>query len=267
MAIVVLEVFAADRARVDVECLRGLEVLEALQLLEREGALFGGDRLDRDDLVVAEAEMVQRLEEFRAGRIEVADDEDDGPPWNALGDLVQDVRHLRLAAGTDGVDGLEDVADLRRLGLGGHEGPHRGVVGDEADGVLLSDEQVGDRGGEMTGVVKLGESVRRGLAAVGHRARDVEDDRRAQVGLVDVLLDVEALTARDQLPVEVAQVVAGHVLAVLGELDARALAGAAVLARNEAVDGAVRQELQVSDRLQRRLRQPLHVRSFSHAGP
>ena len=41
--------------------------------------------------------MVQRLEEFRAGRIEVADDEDDGPPWNALGDLVQDVRHLRLA--------------------------------------------------------------------------------------------------------------------------------------------------------------------------
>ena len=86
----------------------------------------------------------------------------------------------------------------------------------QADGVLLAQEQVAEAGGDGAGVVVLVERP----AAVVHRLADVHDERAAQVGLFLELLDVEAVGLGPDLPVEVADVVAGGVLAVLHELDA-----------------------------------------------
>ena len=134
----------------------------------------------------------------------------------------------------------------------------------EADGILLVDEKIRKRSGDVLPVLELRKPVRRRASAVGHRARSVEDDGRPQVRLVDILLDVEPLAARDELPVEIAEVVAGHIRTMFGELGAGAFARALVAAGDETVDGAVREELDSPELLQRRIRQPPHVSRQRH---
>ena len=102
----------------------------------------------------------------------------------------------------------------------------------QADRVLLPEQQVAEAGGDGAGVVVL---VQR-PAAVVHRLADVDDQVAAQVGLGLVLLDVEAVGLGPDLPVEVADVVAGGVLAVLHELDGVAEERALVHAGDEALD-------------------------------
>ena len=81
-------------------------------------------------------------------------------------------------------------------------------------------------------------------AAIAHRPADVEQQVAVEVGLLLELLDVVAVAARVDLPVERRQIVAGQVLAVLGELDAEALERAAVQARQEALDDRPRLQLE-----------------------
>src|SRR5262249_40290752 len=107
---------------------------------------------------------------------------------------------------------------------------------DEADAVALLDGDVGEcrgKGGGMVELAPVGAAVDAGLAsdtgglgegsrAEGHGARRINEDKQVEVGLLLVLLQVELVGAAVDLPVEVADVVAGDVGAVLGELDAEA---------------------------------------------
>src|SRR5262249_42763389 len=63
-----------------------------------------------------------------------------------------------------------------------------------------------------------------------------------------VLLDVQAILPAVELPVEMAQVVAGQVFAVSGELHGEADVGAAVQSLQETFDGRARDQLQVFER-------------------
>ena len=118
-----------------------------------------------------------------------------------------------------------------------------GVEGDEADAVALMVHQVRQAGGQDARVIELGDA----LAAVVHRLRHVEQHREVHVRLGFVLLDVVAIRARPQPPVHPADVVAGHVAAVLGEVDRGAEVRRLVQPVDEAVDDRARHELQVPD--------------------
>ena len=72
--------------------------------------------------------------------------------------------------------------------------------------------------------------------AVEHRPAGVEQDVADEVGLLLVLLDGVAFGAAVALPVDVADVVAGDVLAVLHELDGEAAERALVVADAQALD-------------------------------
>src|SRR5262249_30202418 len=85
------------------------------------------------------------------------------------------------------------------------------------------------------------------LGPVGHRAAGVQEQRRAEVRLLLVLADVEAVALAEDPPVDVADLVAGDVLPVLLELDAVALLRRAVQARAEAVDDDAGEDLQAGD--------------------
>ena len=94
------------------------------------------------------------------------------------------------------------------------------------DRVLLAGQEHRQRGGQRGGVVELGQRP----GAVVHRGAGVDDERGAEVALFLVLLDVVAVGAAEDAPVEPAQVVAGRVFAILGELDVEAVERAAVQA-------------------------------------
>jgi hypothetical protein len=106
------------------------------------------------------------------------------------------------------------------------------VEENEPDGVALPQHEIGESGGELGGVGELGDRA----GAVAHRPARVEKDVRAEVRLLLVLLHVELVRLGVDFPVDVAQGIAGHVLAVLGELDAEAAVRALVEPRHEALD-------------------------------
>lgn len=119
--------------------------------------------------------------------------------------------------------GLKDFELLEHAvemgGRGGGRELHLDVCikGDEADHVLLVGEQIGEAGGEMAGVIELGLGV--GACAEFHGAAGVENKGGAEVGFLLIELDVVAIGAGISLPVEMAQLVAGDVFAMLGEFD------------------------------------------------
>jgi len=72
--------------------------------------------------------------------------------------------------------------------------------------------------------------------AVAHGGGGVEQEVGPEVGLLLVLLDVEAVAFGEDLPVQVPRVDAGGVLAVLGELDGEPPVRRPVLAGVEPLD-------------------------------
>ena len=85
------------------------------------------------------------------------------------------------------------------------------------------------------------------LEPYAHRLADVEQQPADEVRLLLVLLEVEAAGPAVDLPVDVLDVVAGDVLAVLGELDGEAVVRALVHARQVALDDQPRLQLQAAD--------------------
>ena len=83
--------------------------------------------------------------------------------------------------------------------------------------ILLMQDEVGQAGGDELGVAELAHRI--GRALVGHRAAGVEHDVAAEVGRDFVLLDVVAVGLGVDPPVDALDVVARHVLAVLGEIE------------------------------------------------
>ena len=84
------------------------------------------------------------------------------------------------------------------------------------------------------------------LPRVGHAAAGIDEEVRLEVGLLLVLLDVVAVGLAEGAPVDVADLVAGVILAVLGELDAEALVRALVDAGEEALDEAAGDQRQAA---------------------
>lgn len=117
------------------------------------------------------------------------------------------------------------------------------VEGQQADGVALLVEEEGERGGEGIRVGGLCDAAR----AEVHRATVVSEEVAAEVGFVLELLDEVAVAPGEEFPIEIARVVAGRVLAILGELDAKAVIRAAMNAAPKALDHNARPHLQTAD--------------------
>ncbi len=91
-------------------------------------------------------------------------------------------------------------------------------------------------GGQARGVAELA-----GLPEA-HRRRAVEEEVQAQILLVHEELEIEAVEAAVDVPVDVTEVVPGAIGPVVGELDAHPLAGTLALAAGATPEGPARQE-------------------------
>ena len=90
------------------------------------------------------------------------------------------------------------------------------------------------------------------MGGVVHGVAGVEQDGQQAVGLAAIALQVGALGAGEDVPIDVAQIVAGRVGAVLGELLAEAEIGRAVQAGDEAVDDRLGDQVEAGDAGQNR---------------
>ena len=151
-------------------------------------------------------------------------------PSSALFDGVGHAHELALAGG-----GLDVVA-------------HIVVEDDHAGGVALLVGEIGERHGQEPAVVELGDAVR----AVAHGGAGIEHQRELRVGFAAIALQVSALGAGEDVPIDVAQIVAGRVGAILGEFLAESEVGRTMQARDKAVHHGLGDQVQVRDAGQER---------------
>jgi hypothetical protein len=133
---------------------------------------------------------------------------------------------------------------------------HLDLVGeaDQADAVVVADRREGEGGGEAGDEVALVEVA----AAEVEAGRHVDEEHHRQLALLGEQLDVGLAGAGGDVPVDRAHVVAGGVLADLGEGDALALEDGLVRAGEVLVDQARGLDLDATD-----LAQQLGVRALA----
>ena len=195
---------------------------------------------------MAVAEVLQAGEHVLGLVHEVGQQHHEPAPLDAFGQLVQRRAPGRVRpCGTPAASVLSRTSRCERTDRAGTK--RQRLVGEQqrADGVLLTQHQVGERRRQRARVFELGQRGARRLEA--HRARQVEQQVAAEVRLLGVLLHEVAVALGEHLPVEVLERIARHVRAVLGELDAEAVEGRAVHARDEALDHEPRAHVEVRE--------------------
>ena len=194
--------------------------------------------MQEDDLVTPVPQMLERLQKFRHVTEAVAQEDHQPARGQLLGDPMPQRGEGRLAAGPGSLERLEDQEEVFRRGARPDHTAELRVVESQAHGVALVEHEVRQRGGDVLGERELG----RVRAGVAHAAGRIDDEGGAEVRLLLELLDVVAIRLADRPPVDVADLVAGVVLAMLGELDRVALERTFVNATQEALDEAARHE-------------------------
>jgi len=119
---------------------------------------------------------------------------------------------------------------VRRVVAGRHEGSYFLVEDREADEVLLFQNKIRQGGGGGGGVVELGDFR---FAGIPHRIRPIHHQVAGKASLLFVALDIVSVRFAVDLPVQMPQVVTGHVLPVFRELHADPMVGGAMAAREE----------------------------------
>src|SRR5690606_31317322 len=110
---------------------------------------------------------------------------------------------------------------------------------DEADAVVVADGRESEHGRDLRCQLRLEPAARAELL----RARQVDQQHHRELSLLDVLLHVWHTDTRRDVPVDVAHVVTGLVLAHLGELHSLSAEDRVVLAGEEGRDEAARAQL------------------------
>ena len=230
----VLQIFLAQPLRIDEQLVAATSRLRNCVHFLKGNSISSGARMWNSRTSWRWWRKCRRALHQRADLVEAVRQDDDQAAARELpGQLVPERGQAGLAAG------LRLFQALGGRAAGAWSWPSAGSCWrtlvscvDQADGVALVQHQVRQRGGDVLGVLELA----RVLALVGHAAAGIDEQMGLQVGLFLVFLDVVAIGLAEGAPVDVADLVAGIILAMLGELDAEALVGALVDAGEEALD-------------------------------
>jgi len=149
-----------------------------------------------------------------------------------VGDLLKQWPHIRLLGGLQLFEGVQNGLHMLHLRRGGQLHTPGGIEHIQADGVALLDHHVRQRGGEQLGIFQL---VRAAFAIL-HGARTIKEQMPDEVGFLLVLLDGVAFGTPVGFPIDVPDVIPGHILTVLHELDGEATIGRLVIADAQPLD-------------------------------
>ena len=234
-------VAGSDEGGIDEEGVGAFEVEEAGGAVEVEVDLLGGEEVEEGDVVTAEAEVLESALQFGGVDEEVGDGDDQGALADFLSGGVQGLDQGGAALGLEGGELVHDEVEVGGAAFGRDFLTVIGTDAPETDGVALMRGEVGEGGAELAGEVHAGALAWGGVGVV-HGAAGIDDEAEAEVGVGFEFLDVKAVGAAPGAPVEAAGVIAGDVLAVLGELEGGAFDGGAVATRDAAEHGLARVE-------------------------
>ena len=176
---------------------------------------------------------------------EIGQQDDKTGALNHAAGAIERGHQIGLGTGTGLTKGRENPIPLL---LRAARRDHRSdliVDANQPDRIALANQEERECGGQMFGVGHLGET---GVAAAPvHGLADVQNYDRPGVCLLLEQFYHPAIGAGGNFPVEVAEVIAGLVLAVFGELDGEAFARRAVETVDEAVHDPAGHEFEAAE--------------------
>ncbi len=206
--------------------------------------ILGVEDVEQDHLVAVEAQRLDGADDALGRLPEVGDDQHHAA---ALQELLE-VAHGLGEIGAGARFGLFQTGQqTMQLAL-----PRRGadivadlvVEGNQPGGIALAvDGQIEERRGEVAGVIHFVDA----MGAELHRVAGVEQDRQQAVGFAAKALQIHPLGSGVDVPIDVAEIVAGSVGAIFGELLAETEVGRAVQAGDEAIDHGLGDQIEAGD--------------------
>ena len=111
----------------------------------------------------------------------------------------------------------------------------------QANRIVLPDSEKRERRSEVLRVLKLGHFA----ARITHRCAGIDEQMNLRIGVALILLDVQPICSSKQLPIEMTQVVARHVLAIGGKIHAETQVGRTVKTLHKSFNDGARGEFEV----------------------
>ena len=202
--------------------------------------------MEQYHFVLAEPELLQGLGQRRNRQEQVADQHDDAATADLPRQLREHIGYVGLVVRLRLLHLVQHQLEVVGMRAGGKVLFHLSGEGDESHRVLLLLQhvsQAGRAGGPVIVLVPI--------AAVFHGLAGVENDGALEVGLFLVFLDIEAVGLGPDLPVDVADVVAGGIFAMRGEFHRKAVVGATVLPIDKPLHNEPRPHIQPLDAVER----------------
>ena len=211
--------------------------------------------------------VMKRLDDLIGVIKQITDHHHHAPFRDSLCYAMQHGTAIRILTRLRLVELLQNPPHLTRPAARTHKTPHLLIKSRQAHRISLLDKQIRQRGCQMFRVCQLRErhtiDLRRLIARVFHRARDIHHHHRPQVGLLDVLLDHMTITFRHHLPVEILWIITRRILAVLRKFCRKPLVRRAMPTAQCALHPLPRIPFQAPHHPHRLLRQKLHaIRQF-----
>ena len=164
--------------------------------------------------------------------------------WKWMNGLVKSV----CVPGFGLLDGVQQAEELPLAGGGRDVVLDVFIEDDEAGRIALGVGHVAERGGDEAGVIELGDAG----GAEAHGGGGVEEEEELGIGLALVAFEEAAVGAGEDVPIDVAEVVALGVGAILGEFLGEAEVRRAMESGDEAVDHGLGYQVEAGDGGERR---------------
>jgi len=238
-------VYRPGAFRGDKSFLACLHVRELGHRVERESQLGGIHYMEDEDVMSLELEMLQRRKHLVGIVHEIADEQDHAPALDSIRQFVQRAREACIAAGLEVFQLCQHVGQMALPEPGGKHRADLRIEYHQSGGIALAHHEICEARGYAASIFELAHPVRIGL--VSHRCGSVQQDVAGEVRLLFELLHIVAVALAEDFPVDVLDVVAGRILAVLGELHGKSAERTSVETQYETLYNGLRQKLHVVD--------------------
>ena len=111
---------------------------------------------------------------------------------------------------------------------------HGGIKRGETDGILLMNNQIGERSGQILGILAF--RVGGFLRLINHGLAGIDQQMAGKIGLFFILFQIDPVRLSEDFPVNIAEIIPRNVFTMFGKFDRETVKGAFVHPGNRAFD-------------------------------
>ena len=210
------------------------ESLEECRINEGKILLDRVNDLHQHHVMTAMAEVFQSPHHGDRIIKKITENHHQSPPLNPLGQVMKNRANGRFSQRGTVFQVMTKLPEVCRSAAGADQLVHGGIKRGESHGVLLMNDQISERSGDVLSILTLG--VGGFLRLVDHGLAGIDEQMTGKISLFFVLFEVDPVRLTKDFPVDIAEIIPRNVLTVLGKFDRESVKGAFVHPGHRAFD-------------------------------